>query len=309
MSDRLVCAADGTARSAGAICTAFAIGRALGMRTVLVHVAQANDRSAAKARTRAAADLERSLAGLPVPPDTVRRIEVGDPAELVVAAAEDEDASIILTGTREAGARAKAMFGSVASRIVELARVPVVIAPQACCDSALAGDVPAVPEVIIAVDGSDESRFVAALAARLAKRARAEIVLAHVVPPLTPAAAPPVGIVPPLTHTEQAAGRRVLQRAWQALPDPDGVEVELLEGVPSRALEELSRERGAGLIVLGTRRPGRVRRLLSGSIADELAASGERPVMVIPDDVARRASEGVSETTQQLPSSQAAPSV
>jgi hypothetical protein len=50
----------------------------------------------------------------------------------------------------------------------------------------------------------------------------------------------------------------------------------------------LALERGSDLIALGTSRPGRLRRALSGSLADELASSSRRLVMLVPHDVARR---------------------
>jgi nucleotide-binding universal stress UspA family protein len=263
------------------------MGRALGLRPVLVYVAESRDGATGSARGVAAADLERALRGLPIPPDAVRRIEFGDPAELVVAAAADERAALILSGTRGAGGRANAVFGSVAARIIELSPVPVVIAPPRCCDSALAGDPPAGHEIVIAVDGSPESRAVTGFTAGFAQRARASVVLAHVLPPLAPVAAPPVGIVPPLTDADRDHGWRVLDQARRLLPDPGAAVLELRQGIPARELDELARERGADLIAVGTSRPGRLRRALAGSLSDELAASSQRLVMVVPHDVAR----------------------
>ena len=289
MTDRLICAVDATPKSAGVVCAATAIGRALGLRTVLVHVAEPARDGSDSGRAPAAAELERSLAGLPLPPDAVRRIEVGDPAELIIAAAHDERAALIVTGTRATGPRAKALFGSVAARVVELAPTPIVIVPPGRSESAAARDIPSAREVIIAVDGSRESHAVTAFVGGLARRARAALVLAHVVPPAASAAAPPVGIVPPLTEPNRTDVWRVLDRARRQVPDPDAVELELRHGIPARELEELARERGADLIALGTSRPGRLRRALVGSLGDELAASSRRLLMVVPHDVARHA--------------------
>jgi nucleotide-binding universal stress UspA family protein len=258
------------------------------MRIVLVHVAESED-GAAGLRS-AGADLERSLAGLPVPADAIRRIEVGDPAELVVAVARrDEQAALILAGTRDAGSRAKAVFGSVAARIVELAPVPVIVAPAACRASSCAGSPPAPCEVIVAVDGTDESKAVASYVANLAHRARTAVVFAHVVPPLPPTLAPPVGVVPPITEPDRARGRRILDAARRIVPELGDVELELRHGIPARELEDLARERGSDLIALGTSRPGRLRRALTGSLADELVASSHRLVMLVPHDVAQSA--------------------
>jgi nucleotide-binding universal stress UspA family protein len=268
---------------------AIGLARPLGLRLALVYVAEDRTSLNGAGRSSAAAELERLLAGLPIPPDSVRRIEVGDPAERVVAAAEDERAALILTGTRSKGARAKAVFGSVAARIVELAPVPVVVVPPACCESAVAGNPLGAHEVIIAVDGSSESRAVTALVGALARRARAAVVLAHIVPPPSPAVAPPVGIVPPIIQSDRDDGRRVLDEARRVLPDLGAVDLELRQDVPAHALEKLASERGADLIAVGTSCPGRLQRTLAGSLADELAASSRRLVMVVPHEVAHRA--------------------
>jgi nucleotide-binding universal stress UspA family protein len=291
MRERLVCAVDATPESAGAVCAAIAVGHALGMRIVLVHVAEPADGSA-EASHAAGADLERALAGLPLPADAIRRIEVGDPAELVVAAADDENATLILTGTSTASPRAKAVFGSVGARIVELASTPVILAPAACRDSACAGNPPAPREVIVAIDGSTESNDVVAYVADLAHRARTQVVLAHVLPPLTAALAPPVGIVPPIAEPDRERGQLILDEARRLVPEPGAVELELRRGIPAREIEDLARERGSDLIALGTSRPGRLRRALSGSLADELASCSRRLVMLVPHDVARQAIVG-----------------
>lgn len=293
MTDRLVCAVDCTPSSRGAVCAAIATAEALGMRVVLVHVAEPDGESHEELVGRASTALERLLAGLPLPDDAVRRVEVGDPADQVIAAAADEEAALVLTGTRSSGGRAKALFGSVASEIVERSPVPVVAVPEACCDSALGGEPPVARSVIVGIDGAERGREAARVAGAFARRARAEVVLAHVVQPVSAAAAPPVGVVPPVLPPEDDApdglGRRALEEARELVPDPEDVELVLLHGLPGPALEELARERSADLIVLGSSRPGRFKRLLFGSTADRLAESSKRLLMIVPQDHARRA--------------------
>ena len=81
----------------------------------------------------------------------------------------------------------------------------------------------------------------------------------------------------------------MLDDARRVVPEPGDVELELRHGIPARELEDLARERGSDLIALGTSRPGRLRRALTGSLADELAASSHRLVMLVPHDVAQPA--------------------
>lgn len=69
-----------------------------------------------------AARLEQ--AGLAV----TRHIHVGHPAEVIVRLAEDLGCELICLGTHGRGAVAGAMLGSVASKVLHLAKVPVLLA-------------------------------------------------------------------------------------------------------------------------------------------------------------------------------------
>lgn len=55
------------------------------------------------------------------------RIELGDPARTIAALAADEHCDCILMGTRGSGALPGLILGSVASKVVHLAEVPVTL--------------------------------------------------------------------------------------------------------------------------------------------------------------------------------------
>lgn len=290
MADRLLCAVDCTPASRGTVRAALAVAEAMGMRIVLVHVVQPGEIELARPGARGAWALERSLREIQLPADASRRIEIGDPAECILSAAEDEDAAVILTGTRSVAPRKKALFGSVASAVIERSPVPVVVAPEGCCHEAASGRLPQTHEVIIGVDSSARGLEAARVGASLARQARASAVLAHVIAPVTPAAAPPVGIVPPLapSEREEAAAWSLLEEARRSTPDPEGVEVKLRRGLPAEQLERLAAQRGADVIVLGSSRPGRFRRLLFGSTAERLAQDTNRLLMIVPCGVSEQ---------------------
>lgn len=54
-------------------------------------------------------------------------ISVGDPAELIVQFAHDQQCDQIVMGTRGLGSLARLLLGSVASRVIQLADVPVML--------------------------------------------------------------------------------------------------------------------------------------------------------------------------------------
>jgi nucleotide-binding universal stress UspA family protein len=61
-------------------------------------------------------------------PIVKKELEVGDPADLILAAAEDRDADLIVMGSRGLNAAKRFLMGSVSSKVVHHARCAVLIA-------------------------------------------------------------------------------------------------------------------------------------------------------------------------------------
>jgi len=78
----------------------------------------------------------------------------------------------------------------------------------------------------------------------------------------------------------QDAARAVLERAAHALGVP-GIETELLEGEPARAIVDLAVELGATALVLGTHGRGALKRAVLGSVSDHVVRNAPCPVLVV----------------------------
>jgi nucleotide-binding universal stress UspA family protein len=61
-------------------------------------------------------------------------------------------------------------------------------------------------------------------------------------------------------------------------------EVHLLRGHPDREIVHLAEEIGAGLIVIGSRGQGGVRRALMGSVSDSVARQAHCPVLIVREE-------------------------
>ena len=131
-----------------------------------------------------------------------------------------------------------------------------------------------VPPIVAAVDGSTASRTAISEAVRLAGELVAPIVFVYV--RRGPAGFFGAPVYQRRLTKEMARAGRALDRAL-AVADSAGVpaEGEILEGSPRRRISEFARDRGARLIVVGSRR-----RKLRRSVSTGVIRTAGRPVIV-----------------------------
>ena len=151
MNASIMCGIDGSADSQAALAFAERLASRLGTRLVLAHVAELahipyaattsfggsagrvavteeidSKKEAAEQLLEQAAD-----AGLA---DAERRAAVGVPSERLAELADEEDAELIVVGSRGRGAFKAAFLGSVSNSLVGVARCPVVIVPPGAAE-------------------------------------------------------------------------------------------------------------------------------------------------------------------------------
>ena len=122
--------------------------------------------------------------------------------------------------------------------------------------------------ILLAYNDTDVSNRALERAAQLAKLYDAKLVVASV----TPIA---VGEAPDMTPGDE------LQRAAQLL-SAQGVDAELVEAVGDIALAivEAAEKYGAGLIVIGTREPSQVERMLGHSVSEQVQRMARCDVLI-----------------------------
>jgi nucleotide-binding universal stress UspA family protein len=136
--------------------------------------------------------------------------------------------------------------------------------------------------IIAGVDGSPESLRAASLAWRIAKAADTRCLLVHAVPDVWA----PAGVAPLVNSAEVfdllvTGLRQLLARELRA-EVPESIRHALIArpGRPTVVLEEVARDIGAGLIVVGGRRHGALARGFGGSTAHNLVRTSAIPVLV-----------------------------
>lgn len=135
--------------------------------------------------------------------------------------------------------------------------------------------------IVRGIDDSDGARKAARVADDLAKRLGARLVLVHGTP-----IAPSVMYGVPFDS--DAFQREVLDDAERLLEEvadtctTTEVSRRAEQGAPAAALERVVEAEGADLLVVGTRGRGAMRSVLLGSVAHEMLALSQCPVVVVP---------------------------
>lgn len=139
--------------------------------------------------------------------------------------------------------------------------------------------------IVVGVDGSDQSKHAAEVAASLARQRGAKLLFVTVVRPpegwwgIVGSPPPADALASSMTEAQQS-----ILDVTVANIDLEGVEYVATEeiGEPAAALSDVAREQNADLLVVGRRGAGIVERLVMGSVADRVAHYAPCPVLIVP---------------------------
>ena len=166
------------------------------------------------------------------------------------------------------------LMGNVSDSVVRHAHCPVMV---------VRGKAFAFPtKILLATDASEEARLAATTAADMAKRTGSELHVVH------------VGELRPVIHPERhgyharheelrEGAQRQLEKQVEEIVSTGGsvARAHLRIGRPDEEIVLLGEETGAGLIVMGSRGLGGIRRALVGSVSDSVVRHAHCPVMVV----------------------------
>lgn len=199
------------------------------------------------------------------------------PAHALHAVAERDGADVIVVGSSHLAGADRVLAGDDAMNTLHGAPCAVAVAPRGFAQRAAQ-----LQTIGAAFNGSPEAHAALVLAARLARRAGAEVQSIAVVNATT--MLEPYAAYSPEWPDYTAAALREAQervdRATQELGLPAG---EVIMGSPAAELTRRSAQ--LDLLVLGSRGYGPLRRLLLGSTSTQLARHAACPVLVLPRGV------------------------
>ena len=260
---RIVCGLDDSDAAGPAAATAAWLGRALAAEVVAVRVPE-GVRGPAEGK------------------------DVGDvaeaPARRLAQIADEEDALLLVVGSRGHGPVRSAVLGSVSREIAITARCPVVIVPP---DAPVPVEgTPSNASVICGVDGSDHALAAVTVGVHLAQALGCRPVVVHALQDFQ-AALTYRGArltTPPFTgqqDAQRAAADAIVGRARAQV----GTQVQAVveAGPPATVLEEVAAREHGLLLVLAARGLRPVQAALLGSTAARAAASSRRPVVLVSE--------------------------
>jgi nucleotide-binding universal stress UspA family protein len=284
MTPTIVIEFDDPMRGRDALALARSLGAATGARFVTVS-SYRRDRYgmlpvngwhwAAPDETRAAAELSRSLTA-DDPGAVTRMVGATSQARALHETAEREQADLIVLSSSIGTQLGQVGTGDHGRQALQGAPCAVAVAP-----AGYAGTDGELAPVGAGFDGSLESRQALASAAGLAEAIGGEMCVISVLErPLVDR--PMSALAFDHEHLDELAdeGRSRLLNAVDALPVQPDMDALVLDGEPHAVLTAQSDD--LGLLVLGSRGYGPLRRVLLGSVSDAVLNGARCPVMIVP---------------------------
>jgi nucleotide-binding universal stress UspA family protein len=279
---RIVVGVDGSGTSREALRWALGLAEAFGGEVIAVHavglleelhardappdVWRANLRSLVE--TTWCAQLARAAGP--------HRVELHDgaPVDVLLAACVDEDARVLVLGSRGVGANPALALGSTSLQVVQSASVPVLVVPDRR-DGVVAADGLELSSVLVGMDRSAPSLAALALAAEIVSAAGGSLIALEVIDYAPPFAAGPT---PAAEDRADEVDRAVSETRDRGID----VDVMVRSGEPAATLIDVADRLDVDLIVVGSRGRGGPNELLLGSVARTIADRARRPTLVVP---------------------------
>jgi nucleotide-binding universal stress UspA family protein len=184
-------------------------------------------------------------------------------------------ARLIVVGASGAGAVNQALFGSTAQSVLRYAHCPVLVARESPADA----------PIVVATDFSEAAEFAIEMGIQQARARGVEVALLHSThqtwSPLDLLGPLVISAPAPSTEAVQAVRDTAVQMLGSALAAHDGKGRTLLvDEPPATAIEALTAEAAASLVVVGTHGRTGLRRMALGSVAEAVARRASCSVLV-----------------------------
>jgi nucleotide-binding universal stress UspA family protein len=200
------------------------------------------------------------------------------PDRAIVELAEDVGAGLVIVGSRGLEGMKRALQGSVSASVVRHAHCPVLVVRGRPLVGAT--------RILLGTDGSEEARNAAPAALELAQKLDSELHVTYVGPMPERRGGLvrySVDLPPEVVASFEEQARSTLEEQVEKMGEGGGeiMQSHTRVGSPGAEIVALAEELGAGLVVVGSRGLGGVRRALIGSVSDSVVRHAHCPVLVV----------------------------
>ena len=216
-------------------------------------------------------------------------LKVGRSDEEIIILAEEIGAGLIVTGSRGLGGVRRALMGSISDSVVRHAHCPVLVVRKEQREE-MGSIFPT--RILLATDGSQEAELALWMAVDLANSTNSQLHVITVYQEYLAYVSAAAQGYPSHKAPAEAALEQLRQEAQETLDVPakkireaggTATKTHLRVGGrrPDRQIVALAEQIGAGLIVVGSRGLGGMRRSLMGSVSASVVRYAHCPVLVV----------------------------
>lgn len=210
-------------------------------------------------------------------------VRVGDPFDVIVRTAREQEADLIVLGAHRKRILRDIFVGTTIERVMRTGSAPVLMVNSYPNDP--------YRRLLLAIDMSEASGRAAQAARTLGLLSPAKVSILHAFRPYAKSMLGYVGanqevVTKHVVHTAlEAAGEVTSFLRREGLND-DRYEIILEEGDPFGTIRDVVKRQNPDLLVIGTRGHTGLKRILLGSVADEVLRQVECDVLAVPPEQA-----------------------
>lgn len=287
MRMRMLCATDLTQRSDDAVRRAAMLAKQMNGEVLFVH-AVSEVRSGRimrmkvnRAHVRLLSQSERAMRH--APSDAHTAVRIGQPVEAIAAAAEEWSPDLIVMAA-PTQRRFDALIGTTAERVIRATQRPLLIVSEPADEQ--------YEKLVIATDLSENSTHAARTIGRMGLLERAHAWIVHGFDPLNHGLSNQFGalgdnVIERQRQWREAISRQVAQHVRDAGVDRRRVQILAEPAAPLSAIRNALERARPQLLVIGVSRWFMLKRLIIGSVADQVLRSITCDVLAIPPSVSR----------------------
>lgn len=197
--------------------------------------------------------------------------QIGSPVESIIELAQEEGAGLIVMGGRGLNAWEALLLGSISQGVTHHAHCPVLIVrnnPQGF------------QHIVVGSDGSEHAIHALKIGAEIAKSFQANLTVLNTYDPLSPQ--PLVSAQDVVSGEHEAHVLTAIEEQSASILQEYSLPTDVVQeaGHPSETILTYAEREGCDLIVLGGRGQGGFRRLLLGSVCDNVLRHAHCSVLV-----------------------------